>query len=165
MNIKENMNEKFVDVIEKNNLEVSYKWISDSLYSAFYSIEKKCIYLCDELLCEAYNEVKKRNNIDFSYEKYIEIVFMHEIGHALDKELIKLNKQYDNWWIKYIEKKVSKEEYQEKTDQIILKREENAWNIAQEKYEKGYQDNIFGIIKRDSMKEYVEFLKNFHQWE
>jgi len=140
------------------------EWIEDSLFAAYYSEENNIIYMCETLLQEAYMELKTELKDVLTYEQYIEVVFMHEMGHALDPELKEINKLYDEYWKEYTDKRISKDKYRKETDKLILKREDNAWDIAEREFMTESNKELFRMIRKESTEEYKSFLKSVRKF-
>jgi hypothetical protein len=140
------------DVLKKhgiNNVRISFT--EDGNYNMYYDINKKEISINEKML--------RSESIDYSipFMDYAEIIFLHELGHALDKEL-----QYIYQDINYCYEKLKANPFSDDKDQLLLriknnkiKSERNAWKIAEEMIDERLK-KAFIQIKNNSLKKFEE---------
>ncbi|PFR91119.1 hypothetical protein [Priestia megaterium] len=118
------------------------------MQEAFYIPSEKCIEI-NELLLE-----KAANNLNIDLKDYAFIIISHEVGHALDHELIKIDTDI-NRYQRILKTQGYKEEVAKKLVACKLKAEQNAWNIAEDIIPPKF-NSIFKQIKTESLEKSKE---------
>ncbi|MDU9695553.1 hypothetical protein O0Q50_30590 [Priestia aryabhattai] len=143
------------ELISKINAELrmKLKFRSDSTieHTAFYVSSEECIEVNEGLL-EEEARAKNINLKDYTY-----IIISHEIGHALDKQLPKIDTKIQRFE-RILKTQGYKEEIANRLMMCKLEAEQNAWNHAENIVTPKF-NLLFNQIKSESLKKSKENFK------
>ncbi|MFJ8099385.1 hypothetical protein [Lysinibacillus sp. NPDC096212] len=134
--------------------EIKVKSTKEPNYKMYYQIEEHCIYYNVDIIKNSASDF----NLDF--EDYFKIIFCHELGHALDKNLQK-NHQLVNGLLQRIkENPISRlnKQYLNDIKNINIKNEQKAWENASGLIDASLKSS-FDKVKEDSLSRVKEIAK------
>ncbi|MCM3546585.1 hypothetical protein [Priestia megaterium] len=123
----------------------------DITQEALYISSEKCIEINEVLL----EETARESNINL--QDYAFIIMSHEVGHALDFELIKIDTNITRYE-RILKTQGYKEEIAKRLMTCKLQAEKNAWNIAEDIVPPKFLP-LFKQIKKSSLEKNREIFQ------